>query len=150
MIAAGSARHSGGRLAGRWISLGLALCLALPLAVRAETPVNPLRPNHAPIVTPKKSPTLADPALKPADYHAGTQLDDVWSQPAPALARSVVAANGEAPEPPSIVPPQFGEPEALPPPSIRYDMPPDAGYDPHVGGWQDHYVHHWFDEPWFS
>lgn len=119
-----------------WACAGLILGLTLCSMLRAQTPVNPLR-NASRLLSVPASAMDAEQA-------------DVWAEPTPAI-RQVVAAEGQPPEPPSIVPPQFGEPETLPPPRMQYDLPPEAApFDAHTGGWGEHYVHHWFDEPWFS
>jgi hypothetical protein len=117
-----------------WICAGLMIGLTLPLVLRADAPVNPLRSESRVLAVPETA----------------APNKDSWSESAPAI-RQVVPAEYQAPEPPSVVPPQFGEPEPLPPPSGEYALPPDAaGFEPQFGTWHDHYVHHWFAEPWFS
>jgi hypothetical protein len=122
-----------------WTCAGL--IIGLPLAVCAEAPVNPLRGGSQ------------GSGARGQESAGGSP--DVWAQPeepTPAI-RQALALESQPPEPPSIVPPQFGAPETLPPPRGEFDygLPPGAmGSEPQFGFWHDHYVHHWFAEPWFS
>jgi Outer membrane protein beta-barrel domain len=119
----------------RWmVWCGLALCGSIALDVaragnvaRAGDPLNPLR----------QEPTLA--------------ARDWGEQPQP-LAHSLVAAEGQVTEPPSVVP------ELLPAPGSAYGgdvhYPPGGGPP---GGWPagddlqfPGLVHPWLAEPWFS
>ena len=129
---------SAGLLQRARCSICASLILALaPCALRAQTPINPLRSGNRLVVMPTGAP--AELTWQP------NAEDDIWSEPTPTI-RQTIAAEGEPPEPPSVVPPQFGEPETLPPPNIDINVPPgSAGFESHLGGWQDHYVHHWFD-----
>ena len=72
------------------------------------------------------------------------------------LTRSLIAAEAQSSDPPSVVPRSLGQPE-LPQPEL---LPPPAGLRPagaDVGpfDWPDsdsheHLVHPWLDEPWFA
>lgn len=148
MFAVGIARG-----AGRSICVGIALWLALPLAVRAQAPENPLRTAASLQGVPTARPTPANPATRPKEVATAAEPDDIWAQsPQQATLRRVVAAEPQSPEPESIVPPQFGQPELLPPGNAAYDYPPEAFGDEHVSalGWPQPFVHPWLAKPWFS
>src|SRR5688500_7414721 len=76
-----------------------------PLAgLRAETPVNPLRPAVALAAVESDAPTPAK--WKPP---SGSLWDEPRAQP---LARSLIAAEAQSADPPSVVPPALGQPNA--------------------------------------
>jgi Outer membrane protein beta-barrel domain len=136
------ARH-GGRLLARFVLAFTAG--ACPLAaVRAEAPVNPLRQVSAKTPATPNEPTPAAP-FRPSS-------GPLWDEPVPRpLARSLIAAEAETSDPPSVVPPALGQPELLPAPAGLGALSPNpAQFD-----WSDadasrHLVHPWFDEPWFA
>jgi hypothetical protein len=130
----------GAKRAGRSIGAALAICLAMALALRAQSPVNPLR-----------MPGQVRLASGTTEIARSSVADGIWSEPTPTPARPVVAAEPNASEPQSVVPPEFGEPEVLPPPGAEYgyaDVP--VMHEPWAEGSLDHFVHYWFSEPWFS
>jgi hypothetical protein len=117
-------------------------CLAETL--RAELPPNPLRPavsasrEAIDVFAPTQSATSRSEA-------AGQS-----SAPQP-LTRSLVGAEAQAADPPSIVPPELGQPELLPAPSGLRTVPGDAAqFDWSEPDPTQHLVHPWFDEPWFA
>jgi hypothetical protein len=121
------------------IRLALALVIASALLlradrVRAQTPVNPLRPAAA--GTAMFTVPTAEPRLL-REIAGGEPLGD---EPP-----SVIA--------PSVVPPIYGQPEPIPAPAPHFPMPPP---EPMLGpsladdSALPHLVHPWFDEPWFS
>jgi hypothetical protein len=125
--------------ASRWLCVGAAICLATGATLRAQGPVNPLRAGSGLPLRLDGEPT---PARPPAD---------IWTESAPAPVRPAWAEEPQPPEPPSVVPREFGDPEPLPPPDDEFTFPVNgAMHDPWSGNWDEHYVHHWFSEPWFS
>src|SRR6185436_11697473 len=76
----------------------------------------------------------------------------LWREDAPRpLAPNLIAAEGASQQAKSVVPPQFGQPELLPPSATYGLTPDDFGYGPNAGAdWSQHLVHRWFAEPWFS
>lgn len=129
----------------RAIVCALALAAGTAELSRAEAPLNPLR---APIAATaslrlfelesaatRAEPALATSVLRPDVALSGRSVDDTPDDSAP----------------PSVVPPNLGQPELLPPP-LGLAIPSGAGFEAAVGDdaqWQ-HFVHPWFDEPWFS
>jgi Outer membrane protein beta-barrel domain len=75
-------------------------------------------------------------------------------RPAPSPTAVIrVEPTGEVPpEPPSIVPPNFGEPELLQSDSGKGPLPPMdyAATDLSLSAPFQNFVHPWFEEPWFS
>jgi hypothetical protein len=120
-----------------------------PLAgLRAETPVNPLRPAVALAAVESDAPTPAK--WKPP---SGSLWDEPRAQP---LARSLIAAEAQSADPPSVVPPALGQPNAeqpelLPPPTSLRALGAEVGpYEwPELDN-HEHLVHPWLDEPWFA
>src|SRR5438105_4703764 len=114
---------------------GLALVLLIGTShaalLRAEQPRNSLRPVSSLPSTLRITPVPADPQLG-------------W-----------VATNAEDPatsEPPSIVPPQLGQPELLPTPAGSSLRPGEYFGEPDFScgaPWQQQ-VHPLFEEPWFA
>lgn len=99
---------------------------------RADVPPNPLRPSLASSTLNSPEPTPAYPRSRPLALQ--------------------VSSEGAATEPPSVVPPQFGQPEFLPPPTGAIPAPADQ-----FGGLEfspvpplQALIHPWFDDPWFS
>lgn len=118
---------------------------AWPTAVlRAEPPNNPLRQVVAKSVSSPAEPTVA--------IAASSTSGRLWDESAPRpLSRSLVQAESQSAEPPSIVPPAMTQPELLPAP----DKTGILGPSPTPFDWSDpdanrHLVHPWFDEPWFA
>jgi hypothetical protein len=125
------------RLSPRTTRLGW-LCLAILAGVshvtmlRAQAPTNPLRATSSGISVLRLDPPSADRSVSPLNVRANT--DEPVAEPA------------------SVVPQRFGQPEPLPPPAELFGaVNPDlADHDfGDLAPWQ-HFVHPWFDEPWFS
>ena len=119
---------------------------------RGQQPANPLRPTSGNLLSLPESPTPAYGRKQSLDAAGTVAQSDVWKDEAPRpLAPNVVAAEGNAQQPRSVVPPQFGQPELLPP-AETYGLPAEEfGHGPDVGDdWSQHLVHRWFAEPWFS
>ncbi|MDX1945657.1 MAG: outer membrane beta-barrel protein [Pirellulaceae bacterium] len=109
----------------------------MPLSLRAETPLNPLRQSALRRVSPDPVPAPAPrPAARP----------DVFAEVPASEIRQVVATEDlPPPDPPTVVPPQFGEP-ANPYGGPRYGyLPSDAPGD--IVGGPPHDGQH---QPWFT
>src|SRR5262245_29600949 len=115
-----------------WVWLWISISASPTATLRAETPVNPLRPAALSIAL------------------AGAQTEGVAEQQGPAAWR----LNPVEPtiEPPSVVPREFGQPELLPPAIGTSGIPADKFGSPQL--WDDapwpNLVHPLFDDPWFS
>lgn len=118
----------------------LAATLLAPLAVRAQSPANPLRP----------SPTVrlnldVAPAPTPAER-------DVFAEVEPNPIRPVVANEDlPPPQPPSVVPPQFGEaPGPYDGPRYGYLPADHAGQEWPAAAPAQHAMGSAWHRPWFS
>ena len=135
------------------IVFALVLGATIAQDARGQQLAKQVRPVGAGLLSVPESPTAADPRSRPLSAGDDRSPSDVWADEAPRpLARRLIAAEGAPPLPQSVVPPQFGQPELLPPAATTYGLSPDdCGYGPEGGDdWSQHLVHRWFAEPWFS